>query len=113
MKKIIVLIIASLFVIATGCSPANTSKSEPEILDLTIEIVDDSNFNVVTTAEGDQLRYAYYVFKDNEVLEKFAYGKDAHFSYSAKEPGLYKVRSYIKDKDGKIVRKDTKEVEIE
>lgn len=118
MKKYLIILIVTLLVVA-GCNASNTSKSEtkkdsiePKIVNLMIEKVDDSDFYVVTTAEGNQLNYAYYVFKNNEIFEKFPYKKDAHFSYSAKEPGIYKVRSYIKDLDGNIVREDTEEIEI-
>lgn len=118
-KGLAALIFASLLIIVAGCSSANTSNSkgendnnEPEIVNLIIEKIDESNFYVVSTAEGNKLEYAYYVLKDNDVIEKFSYEKNAHFSYDAKESGVYKVRSYVKDVNGNIVRQDTEEIEI-
>ncbi|MFD1451535.1 triple tyrosine motif-containing protein [Oceanobacillus sojae] len=128
-NNLIILIFISLLFVAIGCSSTNKSELEnetmaesetkiendsiePHIVKLMIEKVDDSNFYVVTTAEGNELNYAYYVFKDDELLERFAYEKDAHFSYSPNESGTYKVRSFIKDQDGNVVREDTSEIEI-
>lgn len=114
-RKLITLLIVALISI-TGCSNDTSKKdsenSEPEIVNLMIEKVDDSHFYVVATAEGSKINYAYYVYKDGEVLEKYPYKKDAHFSYTAKEPGVYKVAVYVRDQYGNKVRKNTKEVEI-
>src|SRR4051812_41045759 len=111
--KLITLLIVTLLAIS-GCSN-DTSKteqkketeqasasSEPKFAKLIIEKVNESQFYVVTTADGNQLNYAYYVYKNGEVLDKFQYKKDAHFSYTVKEPGTYKVEVYIKDRDGNI-----------
>ncbi|MFC4661448.1 hypothetical protein [Oceanobacillus aidingensis] len=134
-NNLFILIFVSILVLAAGCSSTNTSESqsepeqktdtnsetrsetgndniEPQIANLMIEKVDDSSFYVVTTAEGNEINYAYYVFKDGEVLEKFPYKKDAHFSYSPTESGTYKVRSFIRDQDENIVHDDTDEIEF-
>lgn len=111
-KSIIILIVFSLLVFLIGCSTTETENNEPEIVKLMIEQVDESSFYVVTTAEGNELTYAYYVLKDDEVLEKFPYERDAHFSYTAEEPGIYKVRAYIKDREDNRVSEYTEEIEI-
>lgn len=83
----------------------------PEIIELTLEQQNERSLDVVSIAEGEGLSYAFYVIKDNEIYERFGYTKDSHFSYEITEPGKYKVRSYVKDKDGVKVQKDTKTIE--
>jgi len=92
----------------------NSSKEDsPQISNVVLELKNETDFYVVTTAEGNGIRYAYYVIKDGEIYEKFPYEKEAHFSYTAEEPGEYKVRSFVKDKDGNKITKDTDTVNIQ
>ena len=120
--KLVILLLVTLFAM-TACSNAN-SKTEPEknteqqvsesskpkFVKLMIEKVNESNFYVVATADGDELTYAYYVYKDGEVVDKILYKKDAHFAYTVKEPGTYKVEVYLKDKNDNKAIKMTNEV---
>ena len=95
-----------------GTDEASVS-SEPQLpVKLIIEQVDESNFYVVATAEGNQLDYAYYVYKDDKVIHKIGYRKDAHFKYTAKEPGVYKVKVYLKDEEGNTTSKNTNNIEL-
>ncbi|WP_404329936.1 triple tyrosine motif-containing protein [Mesobacillus maritimus] len=91
----------------------STNSIEPKFVNVMIEKVDSSNFYVVTTADGEELSYAYYVSKDGEIIDKFEYKRDAHFSYTVKEPGSYKVTVYIKDRNGNTAKSYSTEVQME
>lgn len=114
--KVLTLLIVTLLLIS-GCSNQSTEKASsqdsPRIVKVIIEKVDSSNFYVVNTAEGENLQYAFYVYKDDELLDKFNYEKDAHLSYTVKEPGSYKVKAYVKDENDKTVSEFTQTMEME
>lgn len=118
--KVLSLVIIILLMIS-GCSnqsaekesSENTEENTPRIVRVMIEKVDSSSFYVVNTAEGEELQYAYYVYKNDEIIDKFSYKKDAHFTYTVKEPGSYKVKAYIKDKNDETESKYTETVEMD
>lgn len=85
---------------------------EIEIIKLTTELVGTHDINVVTTASGEGIIYAHYVLKNNEFYEKLGYQKDNKFTYTITEPGNYKVRVFVKDKDGNKITKDTEIIEF-
>jgi uncharacterized lipoprotein YehR (DUF1307 family) len=114
--KILTVAIVALFAI-TGCGKDTTTKQEskgdqPKIINILIKKEDAKNFYVVTTAEGKQLTYAYYVYKEKKLIKKFSYKKDAHFTYKVSQPGVYKVRVFVKDENKKIEAKTTKSVRM-
>lgn len=121
MKVKMFSLLTILLLLVSGCSNETTKKglsenseeNAPKIVKVIIEKVDSSNFYVVNTAEGEELEYAYYVYKDNKVIDKFYYKKDAHFTYKVKEPGSYKVKAFIKDKNDETVSKFTEAIEME
>jgi len=87
-------------------------KNETKIVDLTLEQVNEKELKVVSKAKGEGLGYAFYVIKDREIFETSGYTTDNEFSYTVTSPGKYKVRSFVRDKDGNIVKEDTETVEI-
>jgi len=114
--KVLTLVMIALLAI-TGCSKDSTTKQEskedhPKIIKVLIKKEDAKNFYVVTTAEGKQLTYAYYVYKDKRLLKKFPYKQDAHFTYKISKPGVYKVRVFVRDVNKKIEAKTTKSVKM-
>lgn len=87
-------------------------EKELKIVEVKLRQRSNNELNVVSTAEGEKLSYAFYVIKDGEIYERFGYTGESTFDYTVTEPGEYKVRSYVKDKDGNKLQKDTKKVEI-
>lgn len=123
-KKIIVPLFAVSLVIS-GCSK-ETTKAKPKeqteqnkqkiplkISGAKIEKVNKSTLKVDVTAKGENLKYAYYIYKDTNIVEKIGYKPEASLTYEVKEPGTYKVKVYAKDKAGKIETRYTSEVKIE
>ncbi|WML58606.1 triple tyrosine motif-containing protein [Neobacillus sp. PS2-9] len=123
--KLLTLLLAAILLV-TGCGKEEAAKpdsakqeatstakeSKLKIDTVTIKKVDSKNFYVATTAEGNQLSYAYYVYKDNKILKRFPYKKDAHFEYKVTKPGTYKVKVFIKDSSNKKVSKYTKDIKM-
>ncbi|WP_026564062.1 triple tyrosine motif-containing protein [Bacillus sp. UNC41MFS5] len=118
--KLSILFLVALLLI-TGCSKDATNsdkkqeskESEVKIAKVMIKKGDAQNFYVVATAaSGNNLTYAYYVYKDKKVIEKQLYKQDAFFTYNITTPGSYKVRVFLKDANGKIVTKDTEKISM-
>jgi ABC-type Fe3+-hydroxamate transport system substrate-binding protein len=117
--KLFTLLILSMILFA-GCSGGTektgsnqTSKdNKPEIVKVMIQKVDPENFYVVTTADGNKLDYSYYVIKDKKTVKRYVYKKDAHLAYKVNEPGNYKVRVFIKDKDGNKASEYTETIKM-
>ncbi|MGE7634494.1 triple tyrosine motif-containing protein [Bacillus paramycoides] len=45
--------------------------------------------------------YSYYLYHEDEVIEKTAYTKENTFSYNLQKPGTYRVRVFARNVDGK------------
>lgn len=51
-------------------------------------------------ANGDNLIYAFYVYKDDTVIQKFPYTQNSKFLFNLSEPGKYRVRVFVRDDQG-------------
>ncbi|PGZ12870.1 triple tyrosine motif-containing protein [Bacillus cereus] len=129
-KKIIVPVFAAAVVIS-GCSnePAkgNTKekveqnkKEEKNKKDMALVIneakinkVNEKTLKVDVKAQGNDINYAYYIYKGEEIVDKTWYKPDTSLTYEVKEPGTYRVKVYAKDKSDKIESVYTSEVKVE
>ncbi|PGL38437.1 serine acetyltransferase [Bacillus nitratireducens] len=51
---------------------------------------------------GDEKQtYSYYLYHEGEVIEKTAYTKEKTFFYNLQKPGMYRVRVFVRDVNGK------------
>ncbi|MBS4223372.1 triple tyrosine motif-containing protein [Lederbergia citrea] len=127
MRRNIILCMLFCIFVFSGCSAVskdkktspdtqqnitNESLKDMKINDVTIEKSDDNNIKVTVDAEGENLKYAYYIYEGDKLMEKIRYGKDDHISYEVKNPGTYKVRVFVMNKDKEKVTKYTNEIEI-
>ncbi|MGG0237436.1 triple tyrosine motif-containing protein [Bacillus rhizoplanae] len=123
MKKIIVLLVAMLVMIS-GCGKETATESDKgskqeqkaedvKIKEAKIEKSDKSTLKVTTKAAGKKLQYSYYIYKDDKEIEKVWYTENNSFTYTAKEPGTYYVRVYVKDGNGKVDTQNTSKVKVE
>ncbi|NMD37423.1 MAG: hypothetical protein GYA87_01925, partial [Christensenellaceae bacterium] len=71
--------------------------------------------NITARASGGsgKYQYAYYVFKENAVIEKFGYTANAQFKYTPKSAGTYYVLAFVKDSLGAIKTNATSEFYVE
>ncbi|MFD2627857.1 triple tyrosine motif-containing protein [Oceanobacillus kapialis] len=117
--KLLTLFLVALLLIS-GCSQGTsneevkpeTNEDQAKIEKVIIEKDESQNLLVEATATGNNLNYAYYVFKDDEVIEKEPYSQNATFNYKVEAPGTYKIRVFVKGTNGEIVTKNTEAVEM-
>ncbi|AVI42543.1 heparinase II/III domain-containing protein [Bacillus pumilus] len=72
----------------------------------------NSLLNIMCDVSGNQLNFAYYIYKDKEVIEKIMYGPKSTTTYYVKEPGVYQVRVFVRDQFGNKVTQYTGELVI-
>ncbi|NMD37247.1 MAG: hypothetical protein GYA87_01030, partial [Christensenellaceae bacterium] len=48
-------------------------------------------------------KYAYYIYKEDTLMEKLPYTNNANLAYKPKSTGKYKILVFVKDDSGKIV----------
>ncbi len=70
------------------------------IQNLDIEI--SNFFQLVTkiTCANSSLFFAYYLYRNNELVEKTNYIKENNYTFNLNDPGNYHVRVYAKNKQG-------------
>lgn len=118
MKKLMVVLAATVTVMA-GCgqetqesNASDEAVKNVQIKEANIETSGDHTLEVTTETEGEDLTYAYYVYKDNKVIEKTSYEKNDTFTYEAEEPGTYFVKVYAKDGNGDTDTQITNEAQL-
>ena len=63
-------------------------------------------------AEGENIVYACYIFKKENIIEKIMYQKDNSFEYSINSNGLYRARLYARDLENNINYELTDEITV-
>lgn len=71
-----------------------------KIRNINIELKNFFQLKVEITANGDNLSYAYYLYKNKDVIDKSTYSSNTTKQYNLTEPGNYWIRVYVKDKQG-------------
>lgn len=122
-KKILVMLLMSVMILQacskdiqtpTKIDTESEQSTEITLESVSIEVIDDKTIKVLAEAVGENLEYAYYIYKDGEILEKIMYEKSANeLEYKVNEEGLYKVRVFVMNVEGEKETKYTEEVEIE
>ncbi|NMD37478.1 MAG: hypothetical protein GYA87_02205 [Christensenellaceae bacterium] len=79
-----------------------TMYENPQIEDM---IHLGNNINVKTYVRSGQgfYKYAYYIYKNDVLLQRLPYTNNSNFAYKPENPGMYKVLVFVKDDTGKIV----------
>ncbi|MCA1065391.1 serine acetyltransferase [Rossellomorea sp. AcN35-11] len=76
---------------------------------ISVEIENFYQLKLSCSAEGENLKYAYYVYRNDELVEKFLYTHQSNFLYNLDQEGNYKVRVFVRDVD-KTITKYTKDI---
>lgn len=77
------------------------------IKELHTELINFYQLSVKCDANGDQLLYAFYLFKGHEVVEKRPYSRSPKTVFNLNEEGTYFVRVYTKDKNQNTIAETT------
>lgn len=75
-----------------------------------ISIKTGSKLQFEVNARGKDMKYAWYVFKDNEVIEKNWYKSSNLICWEPAEKGKYKIKIFVKDTENQVVSKMTDEI---
>ncbi|WP_369901746.1 hypothetical protein [Bacillus manliponensis] len=118
MKKLIVGFAVAVTVLA-GCGQgAKESKAGEEkvksvqISETHIEANGDHEFTVSAKTDSKDVTYAYSIYRDNKVVDKVSYQEEDTFTYKTDEPGVYFVKIYAKDANGKVDTQFTGEAKL-
>lgn len=60
-------------------------------------------------AFGIGLEYAWYIYKGAERVETIWYSKQNYYDWSAAEPGIYKIKVFVRDNWGNIISEVSEE----
>ena len=85
---------------------------KPKIRGLDYRRLSSNKIQVKCDAFGSGLKYAYYIYKNNELIEKFHYQSNEVFQYETKSPGDYRIRVYVKNNRNEIVALNTNVITI-
>jgi serine O-acetyltransferase len=77
---------------------------------LIIDVVNFFQLKVKCKASGDQLKYAFYLYKDQEIIEKSTYSDNPEILFNLQDKGLYSVRVFIKDKQNNKIANTSEKI---
>lgn len=80
---------------------------------MSIELTDLNKITVVVEKRNDDDKYAYYIYKNDKIVEKIKYSDSNKNIYWATEPGKYAVKVFIKKKDGEKSSQFTDAIDFE
>lgn len=72
----------------------------------------DTKIKYTVDAEGNDLKYAYHVYKGRDKVYYSGYTNNNTFEYTPNEPGTYKVRVFVKDVYGNYVARYASGIEV-
>lgn len=78
-------------------------------IDINIEIL-DLNKLIIKCNEIENFQYAYYIYKNDECIDKISYSNRAEMTYWLTLPGNYRVSVFLK-KDSNKIRQESNIVE--
>lgn len=69
---------------------------KPEIVETDI-YYENCLLNISCFAKGDNLEYSFYIFKENDIIEKTGYQKEPILNYSIQSNGIFRARIFVKE----------------
>ncbi|MEK5304241.1 triple tyrosine motif-containing protein [Bacillus sp. FSL R10-2201] len=128
-KAIVPLFATALLISGCGNEPAkgNTKdkveqnkkgeknkEAKPLVInEVKINKVNEKTLKVDTKVEGEGVEYAYYIHKGEEVIKKIGYQSNPSLTYDIEGSGTYRVKVYVRDKNGKMNSRFTEEIKVE
>ncbi|PFO80421.1 hypothetical protein COJ77_18345 [Bacillus cereus] len=85
---------------------------EPVIKSVDVKQVKENKFVVNCDAIGVNIQYAYYIYRDREIIEKIMYRTSPQMDYEVKTPGKYMVKVFVRDFNKQVVSSNTKTIEL-
>ncbi|MGM0753041.1 MAG: heparinase II/III domain-containing protein [Bacillota bacterium] len=85
----------------------------PEILSVDMVRENASTLKISCCSSGMNLEYAFYIYKDDELIEKIMYSTSHEIGYKITDNGKYMSRVFVRDKTGSRDTKYTKSITID
>lgn len=73
---------------------------ENGVINTKIELSEINKMTVFVDKENEADRYAYYIYKNDKVIEKVSYTNQNTNVYWVSEPGVYKIKVFVKNTQG-------------
>ncbi|NMH67663.1 hypothetical protein HF072_02520 [Bacillus sp. RO3] len=67
----------------------------------------------VEIEDSSELEFAYYIRKDNKVIDRIKYQSSKKFNYLINDTGKYQIHYFISTNDGEKLSNRTEEIEVE
>ncbi|MFB3170017.1 heparinase II/III family protein [Neobacillus sp. 179-C4.2 HS] len=74
--------------------------------------VEDRKIKVDSVVSGSGLKYAFYIYKDDEVLKKYSYTNESKVEHEVDSSGIYFARVYVRDQFGAQTAMNTTKITI-
>lgn len=68
----------------------------------TVVVRIENLFQLKVLVEGKGSSYAFYLLHNDQIIEKTTYAASPSHTFFLRSPGLYRVKSYLRDKNGNI-----------
>jgi hypothetical protein len=85
----------------------NDEQNQFVMQNVKIQKQDSNRLVAKCTAKGKGLRYAYYVYRNKEVIHKTPYGLNSEYVYNIEESGEYMCRIYVRNADKQVIARNT------
>lgn len=85
---------------------------EPVIQEVKVEKIGMENIVVTCNAVGIGVQYAYYVYKDKQIVEKIMYKSTPQLDYKVTASGQYMFKVFVRDSYKQIVSKSTNTIKL-
>jgi hypothetical protein len=73
---------------------------------------DDRSIKIESVVSGTGLKYAFYIYKDDEVLKKYTYTNESKLEHEVDSSGVYFARVYVRDQFGAQTAMNTTKITI-
>ncbi|WP_440273850.1 triple tyrosine motif-containing protein [Ferdinandcohnia sp. SAFN-114] len=79
-----------------------------EIKRVLIKKIDNKSIEVSCDAIGEGIKYAFYIYKNDSLIQKVPYSINSKLIFNGDAPGDYKVRVYVRDKSNNQTARNSK-----
>lgn len=84
---------------------------EPVIKSVDIKQIRENELTVTCEATGVNIQYAYYIYRNREIVDKIMYKSSSQMNYEVKIPGKYMVKVFVKDYYKQVISSNTKSID--
>lgn len=72
---------------------------ECQVKNIDVNNTSHNNYLITVDTYDNQIEYAWYIYRNNIVIEKIMYTNNNKLDYTFKRPGIYKIRVFIRRRE--------------